>query len=255
MATTPKRHCKILIATPTMGGSVKNLYVSTVLETVADLRSQGIETRHVFYDGAEVFFARNFLSSVFMEDTSCTHLFFVDSDMHFSGSLCGRMIAMGKPIIGAAYTMRNLNLGALWQHRERGIALEDAVALASVYAVFVEPGELRITAGACQVKGMGFGAVLIERGALERMVELGAARIKRNDSLTRSLGLKHGLYSFFDPMIMPDGDYRGEDFSFCERWRAGCGGELWTIVDADVRHIGDMQYGQPYIRKLKQGVR
>jgi hypothetical protein len=87
------------------------------------------------------------------------------------------------------------------------------------------------------------------------MVELGIARIKRNDSLTSSLGLKNGLYNFFDPFILPDGDYRGEDFSFCERWREGCGGELWAIVDADIKHVGEMRYGQPYIRKLRQGVR
>ena len=106
MTTTSKRHCKILIATPTMGGSVKNPYVSTVLDTITDLHSLGIEGRHLFYDGAEVFFARNFLSSAFMEDASCTHLFFVDSDMQFSGSLCGRMLAMGKPVIGAGRIRR-----------------------------------------------------------------------------------------------------------------------------------------------------
>jgi hypothetical protein len=54
---------KILIATPTMGGVVKNPYVSTLMETITDLQGRGIAARHLFCDGAEIFFARNFLAS------------------------------------------------------------------------------------------------------------------------------------------------------------------------------------------------
>jgi hypothetical protein len=42
----------------------------------------------------------------------------------------------------------------------------------------------------------------------------------------------------------------GEDYSFCHKWREGCGGDVWALVDANVRHVGDMAYGVPFLNHL-----
>jgi hypothetical protein len=101
---------KVLVATPTMWGLAKSAYVGTFLDTVFDLQANGIGVRYVLHDGADITLARNLLASLFYEDITCTHAFFIDSDMQFSGSLCRRLISLDKPVIGAAYAKRSLDL-------------------------------------------------------------------------------------------------------------------------------------------------
>jgi hypothetical protein len=181
-------------------------------------------------------------------------LLFVDSDMQFAGSLCRRMLALDKPVVGAACTKKTLDLDVLRRHWGGDLSFDDALAIAHQYTLRLPPGPLHISDGVCQVDGFGFGVALIRRDALERMVSMGAARLVRNDANTRADGLPHGLYNFFDQLPSPHGDLLSEDWSFCQRWKEQCGGELWAIVDADIGHIGEMRYGQPYVRKLKHGL-
>ena len=42
-----------------------------------------------------------------------------------------------------------------------------------------------------------------------------------------------------------------EDFSFCERWRGLCNGEVWAVADEDVDHIGEFTYRGNYVEFLK----
>ena len=245
---------KVLIATPTMWGLAKSLFVATLLDTVFDLQANGVQVRYLIHDGSDITLARNILASLFFEDASCTHLFFVDSDMQFAGSLCRRMIGLDKPFVGAAYARRSLDLEALRRNWGRDIPLEDALALAHSYTTRLAPGEVSVTGGACRVDAVGFGAALVRRDVLEKMIAAGAARVVHDNAFTRQHGLKHGLYGFFDPLPDAEGGSLPEDWSFCARWRESCGGEVWAVVDADVGHVGDMRYGQPYVRKLRHGV-
>ena len=88
-----------VVATPTMWGLAKSAYVGTFLDTVFDLQANGIGVRYVLHDGADITLARNLLASLFYEDITCTHAFFIDSDMQFSSRLCRRLISLDKPVI------------------------------------------------------------------------------------------------------------------------------------------------------------
>ena len=244
---------KVLLATPTMWGLAKSAYVGTLLDTVFDLQANGIGVRYVLHDGADVTLARNLLASLFYEDITCTHAFFIDSDMQFSGSLCRRLMSLDKPVIGAAYARRSLDFATLRRYWGSDMAFEDALALAHTYTTRLSGDRVSVKDGICEVDGFGFGAALIRRDALETMVARGAARIVHDNAYTRQHGLSRGLYNFFDPLPDSSGGALAEDWSFCARWKEQCGGQVWAVVDADVGHLGDMRYGQPYFRRLRQG--
>jgi hypothetical protein len=97
------------------------------------------------------------------------------------------------------------------------------------------------------VHAFGMGAVLIQRQVFETMIE------KRVSALSRAgaaLGVADPHYDFFAHVAGPDGAMLGEDYSFCQKWREGCGGEVWALTDADIRHVGDMAYGVPFLKRL-----
>jgi hypothetical protein len=52
-------------------------------------------------------------------------------------------------------------------------------------------------------------------------------------------------YNFFGahPEDATTGQHHSKDTNFCQRWRLDCNGEIWAVLDADIRHIGDFGYG------------
>ena len=62
-------------------------------------------------------------------------------------------------------------------------------------------------------------------------------------------GLHGELLGFFDHLAK-DGVLFSEDFSFCERWRMLCEGEVWCYLAGDVSHVGDMAYNAKLIHQI-----
>lgn len=87
--------------------------------------------------------------------------------------------------------------------------------------------------GITQCEGVGFGVMLIQRPVLETMTAKFPA--------------------LFDTRSEDVDQERGEDYTFCRRWRLDFGGEIWALLDAKIGHIGDYAYGadQSYLDFLK----
>jgi GT2 family glycosyltransferase len=67
---------------------------------ITTLRNESLITR-----------ARNILTAMFLEDSSCTHLMFIDADIEFDPDSVIRMLAMDKDIIAGAYPKKTINWG------------------------------------------------------------------------------------------------------------------------------------------------
>lgn len=245
---------KVFIATPTAGGVVKTEFANTLVGTILDLKNRDISVRYMNYDGPDIVLARNYLASLFMEDDECTHLFFVDSDMAFSGALCHRLIQSEKSIIAAACPRREMDMHALKESlQSKSMDINGALASSTRYNVKFAGGTIKTTNGLCQVDGIGTAVMLIGKTALTKMIDMDVATIKKNDHQTEMMGLSGGLYNFFDPVYVGE-DYLSEDLSFCSKWKEQCNGEIWAVVDEDIGHVGSMRYGVPYQYRLEQGL-
>jgi hypothetical protein len=207
----------VMIATPTTG-FMKPAYVHTLLATFADLSNAGIQAGFAYETGSDIAFLRNVLATRFLEDQQYSHLFFVDSDMQFDGSLCRILLALDKPMVGAIY-----------QNKEQDIAKRR-------WHAWFPTSRIAPVNGAVPCEALPMGAALIRRDVFETMIK--KCDIKRQPS--------HGHFlNFFSarPQDAATGLHVSEDMSFCRRWKHDCGGDIWAYIGMNIGHIGDFRYG------------
>ena len=241
----------ILIATPSAGGTTTVDYArSLVAATLAIIRSGG-SYRHLIVDGAEIVLARNILSQSFLLDSRCTHILFIDSDMAIDQAVFEHMIQQGKPIIGAAYSERKINLD-MFAEASKDHELQTAAALASNFNIRMVAGEKQISNHLCPVNGFGFGCVLIKRCVFETLIQKSLVEQFRSSKLQSVIG-DTTAYDFFGKIRLPSGEWLSEDYSFCERVLQANEFELLAYVGDGVGHVGPFRYSAPYIERLKLG--
>ena len=242
----------VLFATPTAGGIVKSCYAITLFKTVVAVRDAGGGAEFVTVDGSDISAARNYFANLLLRLPEFTHLLMIDSDMSVDGDVICRLLHCDKPVVGAAYPKRQIDLRAFAQAaRNPELGLLDLTSFALEYTVWLEPGVVQVTEGMCRVERMPLGCAAIRRDAFEGLIAAGVVQL-RPDHILQSLGLQGPCYDFFGQITCEDGDRLSEDYSFCERWRRIPGNEIWALVDGLVGHVGDMVYGAPYLNRLRQ---
>ncbi|NNM73177.1 hypothetical protein [Enterovirga aerilata] len=235
-----RKPAKIFIATTTADGIVMAEHAASLVRMVASLARAGIGTEYQIQDGSSIVAQRNLLAERFMR-SDCTHLLFLDSDMTFPADLCETLLGFGKPLIGAVYTKRALDLAKL-KELVASRPVDAALPLAYEWNVHPLPGPTRMEGGICRVAALPGGFVLTERGCLEAM----AARL--NPPLLR-LDRHHAPVRAFYREVR-DGEVVFDlDYSFCINW-GRIGGEVWTYPAADIRHIGDWRSPPPFLSFL-----
>ena len=175
-------------------------------------------------------FVRHFLES------DCTHLFFVDSDIEFAPQVLRGMLVADQHFVAAPYPMRDF---LRWPDPVPGVPPE---ASAYRYALQTPDGEpLKVDHDGvpiAEVSRIGLGCALLSRTCLERMT-------KEYEELTFLDGEGPGgvpTVALFQLMIR-DGKLRGEDQSFCQRWR-DMGERVWMYLGpgSPVTHHGEHAY-------------
>ena len=106
---------KILIATPSYGGSVITEYVASLFNLTNLLATHGIVSSLRFQNFAEITKVRNFFASLMLQQPDLTHLLFIDSDMYFQPETVMRLIEFDQPLSGVVYPKRILNPERLCQ--------------------------------------------------------------------------------------------------------------------------------------------
>jgi hypothetical protein len=238
---------KILIATPAAHGLVTTAYTESLFSLRDALYARGIEHIYRTTSISDLEGSRNVLASNAL-DENCTHVLFVDSDMGFRPRAVERLIDSGKPVAGAVYARRQLDLVALlrtltpdeikrpgWERRA-----------ISRHTTFIgDPLEtIEVAGGFARFRAVGMGLCLIASTALRTMIER-AALTPQSPVTARAT---YPVYGFFDRITF-NGTPMAEDYSFCHRW-AGCGGEVWAMVDEPIFHVGSHRFIGSFMEKI-----
>lgn len=243
---------RVMIATPTTGGLTTTAYAQSIVAATIAIHERGGTYRHLSIDGADVVIARNILAHAFMQDESCDHILFLDSDMAVELTVFRHLLGLDAPLVGAAYSERRIDLPAF----ARAMAEEEnearARALASSYTVRMAPGQKQVRNGCVSVDALGFGCVLIAKSVFTALVERKIVRPFVSSKL-KSLGLTGVVHDFFDEIELENGDWLSEDYSFCRRVRQLGDVEVLAYVGPGVGHVGAFTYSGPYIERLKAG--
>jgi len=246
----------ILFGTPTAGGIVKVRYAQTLFQAAIAVKEAGWSAELMTLDSAYIARARNYFANSLLRQPNISHLVMIDSDMYFERHIICRLLSFGKPFVAGAYTKRRMDLGIFAQAaRHPELTMPELVALASEYNLVpqLEPGsrQLKVTDGLCRVDRIALGCAVMRREVFEILVESGIAGLQA-DAVLQGFGMQGPFYDFFGEIKLENGDHLSEDYSFCDRWLSKPGNEIWALVDEPIWHVGDMNYGAPYVNRFRQ---
>jgi hypothetical protein len=212
----------VLLATPSLDGTLSCHHVAALLGSIDALRSAGIGWEVTYEIGNSLIAdARNQLLGRFHASTH-SDLVFIDADIAWQPKDLLKLLGHDVPLVAGVYQRKS---------REK---LDFTVKF---------PPQIRQHSGLLEAERTGAGFMRIRRDCLERMIsDYPELRLHNTD--------KPDTYALFDTTIV-DGVFLGEDYSFCDRWRA-IGGKV--LVDPDIRlsHYGTWAFDEPITKYLKQ---
>jgi hypothetical protein len=219
---------KLFVAMPALDGRMHCVTTGSMWDSLLAMIQAGLpHTPHISYamQDSNLPFARNRTLAEFMA-TDCSDLIFIDNDMSWDTTSWLRLICHPVDIVGAAYRKK----------------IQDPVTgnLAVSYALdFLDPDEhgnfngSDPETGLLEVKRLPAGFLRITRNAAQRMInECDVPEYEHKTPDGRKLTV-HRLFS---------NDWNGqedvgEDYVFCDRWRA-IGGKVWCDPELKVHHHG-----------------
>jgi hypothetical protein len=170
---------------------------------------------------------RNILAEAFLQ-SDCTHLLFVDSDTGFRGEDVLRWLAADKPVTVCNYPQRYYRwdqLPSLLASAPAAGELRDGLLMGSVCLWPNTPAEVSPANPFLPVAYGGTGMMLVRRDVFTAIADQGL--VER---------LRVG-WRFFRFTVTPEGDDRGEDYSFCDLVHAA-GFAVYCDLTARANHSG-----------------
>ena len=257
------RQKHIFIATPCYGGQLGEPYFRSMMRLAILFNKYNIQyTISTLANESLVTRGRNTLTSFFMENTSATHLFFIDADIEFNPEDILRMVAYDKPIVVGAYPKKAINWHSIISaaRADENETEETIEGHSSNYVVnfdFLQDEEgkpvpqIQIRDNLIKLKDAGTGFMCIKKEVIQKMFDNHPELSYANDINVDQKFEKH-MYALFDTIIDPESRrYLSEDYTFCRRWQ-DMDGEVFLDPRTALNHVGHYTF-RGNIRKLLTG--
>ncbi len=247
----------MVIGMPSIRGTIMTHTAACLIKTTTLLNEIGVISNFVNVDSAEITTVRNSMASYVVANEQFTHLLFIDDDMTFEADTVVDLLRASKDVIGAICPRRILMQDAFYEAARAGRSFEECSAAATSFvARYVNSDKIEVKEGLFPLRGIGMAVTLIKREVLLKMIEVGAVERREQPKTIGPDTLGNTTtYSFFDAMPNEDGsNVLSEDYSFCERWIAKCGGEIWGMANRKIGHIGPYIFSGTYLDRLKMGL-
>jgi len=253
----------LFIATPCYGGQILEPYFRSMMKLVLMCAQYNIQyTISTLANESLITRGRNTLVSFFMENTTATHLFFIDADIEFNPEDVLRMMAYDKPITVGAYPKKAINWDSIISAARRDPS-ENPNTIEGHSSNYVvnfdfekdENGNkmpnIRITDNLIKLLDGGTGFMCIRRDTIQQMFDK-HPEFKYNNDLNIDPKFEPFMYALFDCIIDPESRrYLSEDYTFCRRWQ-DMGGEIWLDPRVALNHSGHYTF-RGNVRKIIGG--
>jgi len=94
----------LFVATPMYGGMNHGLYMKACLDLQGLCMQYGVNVKFSFlFNESLITRARNYLVDEYLHRSDCTHMLFIDSDIHFNPQDVIALLAMDKEVSGGPY--------------------------------------------------------------------------------------------------------------------------------------------------------
>jgi len=246
----------VLICIPSFDQKIHLQTISSIINVRDTLFQSKIGCGMMWVRDSLVTRARNKLVKAFLEQKDYTHLFFIDADIVFDPHEFIRVLLFDKPISSAPYPIKH-------EHE-----IEDGDA-SKGWCLNFPLGEVNYKdneKGFKKVDYVGTGFMCIQRKVFETLIDKFPHLKYKTDvraEIDKKIESKEIIgnteYAFFDTGIQGQGvledkdntqRYLSEDYYFCQLWKQ-CGGDIWTDLTSNLKHIGIKDYVRKPIFKLK----
>jgi hypothetical protein len=243
------RKKKLFIATPMYGGMAHGLYMKACLDLQNIMTKYGVETKFSFlFNESLITRARNYLVDEFLR-SECTHMLFIDADIHFNAQDVVALLALDKDVIGGPYPKKTIN----WKNvaeaarKHPDLPTKELEKLVGEYVFNVVKGTKNFSVTEpLEVMEIGTGYMLIKREVFDQMKEAyPTIRYKPDHVGQANFDGSRYIHAYFDTVIdytdsiVGGGSdrYLSEDYMFCQMWRK-IGGEIYLCPWMRTQHIG-----------------
>jgi len=243
------RKNKLFVATPMYGGMNHGLYMKSSLDLQAVMSRYGVDTKFSFlFNESLITRARNYLVDEFLR-SECSHLLFIDSDIHYDPRDVIALMALDKDVIGAPYPKKSINWGniAAAARKHPNMEAKELENLVGEYVFNVVKGtsQFQVT-DPLEVLEIGTGFMMVKREVFERMEKAYPnIRYKPDHVGQANFDGSRYIHAYFDTVIDSEGSitgggserYLSEDYMFCQMWRK-IGGQVFLCPWMKTQHIG-----------------
>lgn len=243
------RKNKLFVATPMYGGMNHGLFTNSCLKLQALMIRYNIDIKFSFlFNESLITRARNYLVDEFLR-SDCTHMLFIDADIHFNPDDVIALLALDKEVIGGPYPKKTIN----WKNVARALAKNpdmkpsELERLVGEYVFNPIKGTRKFSISEpLEVMEIGTGFMMIKREVFDKMRDAYPSIIYKPDHVGQDNfdGTRY-IHAYFDTIIdskdsiLGHGSdrYLSEDYLFSQMWRK-IGGKIYLCPWMKTQHIG-----------------
>jgi KaiC/GvpD/RAD55 family RecA-like ATPase len=244
----------LFVATPMYGGVNHGLYMKSCLDLQSLSIQYGLSIKFSFlFNESLITRARNYLVDEFLYRSDCTHMLFLDSDIHFDPRDVIALMALDKEVSGGPYPKKAIKWKsiktAITKNPEIDPQVLDKVTGDYVFNPVKGTAHFKVT-DPLEVLEIGTGYMLIKREVFEKMEkEYPSIRYRPDHVGQANFDGSRYIHAFFDTVIDTKDSitgggsdrYLSEDYMFCQMWRK-MGGKVWLCPWMKTAHIGTYHF-------------
>jgi hypothetical protein len=237
---------RLFVATPMYGGQCHGLYMKACLDLQSLCMAYNIQIKFSFlFNESLITRARNYLADEFLR-SDCTHLLFLDSDIHFNPQDVIALLALDKEVVGGPYPKKAIKWKSVKKAIEKNPDI-DAGLLEKVTGDYVfnpvkGTAQFSVTEP-LEVMEIGTGFMMIDRVVFPKF-EAAYPELKyKPDHVGQANfdGTRY-IHAYFDTVIDKQSErYLSEDYMFCQWWR-NIGGKIYLCPWMKTTHIGTYHF-------------
>jgi hypothetical protein len=236
------------------GGQAFGLYMKACLDLQGLCLQYGIQVKFSFlFNESLITRARNYLVDEFLHRSDCTHLLFLDADVHFDPNDVIALLALDKDVIGGPYPKKAIKWKSVKTAVTKNPNIEPHILekVTGDYVFNPVKGTSQFNVSEpLEVLEIGTGFMMVNREVFKKM-EKAYPSIRY---LPDHVGQAHFdgsryIHAFFDTVIDSKDSitgggserYLSEDYMFCQMWRK-IGGTIHLCPWMRTTHIGTYHF-------------
>jgi hypothetical protein len=244
----------IFVATPMYGGMNHGLYAKACLDLQAICMQYGVTVKFSFlFNESLITRARNYLVDEFLHRSDCTHMLFIDADVHFNPQDVVALLALDRDVIGGPYPKKAIKWSSVKKAMAKNpdIAVGDLEKITGDYVFNPVRGTDKFSVSdPLEVLEIGTGFMMVKREVFPKFAEaFPHLRYKPDHVGQANFDGSRYIHAYFDTLIdtidSPTGGgsdrYLSEDYMFCQLWRK-IGGQIWLCPWMRADHIGTYHF-------------